>query len=95
MNAYTEKQGDLTCKLEEKLDSLACQKLEWELDMRINEYHKNIVFDLENVEYISSTFIRICIKMVKLIGKERFYITHANPNVMNVFSMANLTDICR
>jgi anti-anti-sigma regulatory factor len=93
MNIYKEEQGILTCILDTKLDTIACQKLEWDLEMRTTEHHNNIIFDLVNTEYISSSFIRICIKMVQLIGRERFSLLHVNPNVMQVLIMANLTGI--
>lgn len=94
MNTFKTEADKLICLLEERMDTIACQKLEWDLDNRITGDHKYIVFDLTNTEFICSSFLRICIRMVNLIGKERFSVTHVNPNVMQVFVMANLTEIC-
>lgn len=94
MNTFKTEGNKLICLLEERMDTISCQKLEWDLDMRITGDHKYIVFDLENTEFVSSSFLRICIRMLNLIGKDRFSVIHVNPNVMQVFVMANLTEIC-
>ncbi|MHC1708554.1 MAG: STAS domain-containing protein [Bacteroidales bacterium] len=94
MNTFQIINDKLICQLEDRLDTISCQKLEWDLDMRITENQKYIVFDLAQTEYISSSFLRICIRMLNLIGHERFSVIHVNQNVMQVFAMANLTEIC-
>jgi anti-anti-sigma factor len=68
-----------------------------ELENEISENMKvnitSVVFDLQEVDYISSSFLRIVIKIVKAVGKENFAITNVQPSIMKVFKIANLTEI--
>ena len=95
MNKYIKDNNLLTCVLSGKIDTLNSSVLEAEVNDNMNEGINAVVFDLQEVEYISSTFLRIVIKMVKTLGKENFVITNVQPSVMLVFKMANLTEIIK
>ncbi len=94
MNTFREESGKLICELEERLDTISSQSLEWEMDMRIKT-HQEVVFDLGKVEFVSSTFLRLCLKLAKILGKEKFSLVNVSPTVMKVFQIANLTELCR
>ncbi|HRY33328.1 MAG TPA: STAS domain-containing protein [Bacteroidales bacterium] len=95
MNTFREENGKLICALEERLDTISSQSLEWEMDMRIKSQHNEVVFDLDKVEFVSSTFLRLCLKLAKILGKEKFSLMNVSPTVMKVFQIANLTELCR
>jgi len=50
---------------------------------------KKIVFDLEKVDYIDSSFLRLCIIASKA-GPGRFTIVHVTPTVRKVLTIAGL-----
>jgi anti-anti-sigma factor len=51
-----------------------------------------IVFDLENVDFVASSFIRICISAFKEVGHENFSVINTRPIIKKTFAIAGLTD---
>jgi len=95
MNKYIRDNNLLTCILSGKIDTLNCSVLENEISENMKDNITSVVFNLQEVDYISSTFLRIVIKMVKLLSKENFVISNVQPSVMKVFKIANLTEIIK
>jgi anti-anti-sigma factor len=52
-----------------------------------------LVFDLRDVNYISSSFIRICVNTAKQIQKGKFSIIHCDPFIKKTFKIAGLDDL--
>jgi len=63
-----------------------------EKGMALDESFK-IVFDLANINYASSTFLRIVLMMVKRVGKGNFTITNTNQFIRDMFKMAALDQL--
>jgi len=95
MNKYIKKDNLLTCILSGKIDTLNSSVLENEINENMKEDIASVEFDLQDVDYISSTFLRIVIKIVKILGKENFLITNVQPSVMKVFMISNLAEIIK
>jgi len=95
MNKYIRDNNLLTCVLSGKIDTLNCSVLETEIIENVQENITSVIFDMQDVDYISSTFLRIVIKMVKALGKENFVLINVQPSVMKVFKIANLTEIIK
>ena len=57
------------------------------------DWHYPVVFDLKNVDYISSAFLGICIMISKEVGRENFSIVNVNPAMKKVFKIAKLDTI--
>ena len=78
-------------KVEGRLDTVTAP----DLDKRINELDaKEIVLELENLEYISSAGLRVLLaahkKFVRLNGMK---VTNVKPEVMEIFEMTGFADI--
>lgn len=95
MNKYFINESLLTCILNGKMDTLNASILESEIDKNLKENITSITFDLKDVDYISSAFLRIVIKTVKALGKENFTVLNVQPSIMKVFKIANLTEIIK
>jgi anti-anti-sigma factor len=54
-----------------------------------------LVFDFTEVEYISSSFLRICIKKYKQLGTERFCVKNPTSDIKRVFKIAGLEKMIR
>ncbi len=93
MNKYKKNNNLLNCVLTGRIDTLNSSAFEKEIDENIKEDITSVVFDLQEVDYISSAFLRIVIKTVKAIGKDNFSIINVQPSVMKVFKIANLSEI--
>jgi anti-anti-sigma factor len=95
MNKYIKHDTHLTCILSGKIDTLNCSVLEKEINENMNENITSVLFDLQEVDYISSTFLRIVIRIVKEVGEKNFTVSNVHPSVMKVFKIANLTEIIK
>lgn len=93
---YEQKDGQLICRFDEELSTLACSQIAGELSRRIAEVSQDanikVVFDLADTSYIASAFLRLCVNHAKAL-KERFCIVNADQNIKDVFDIAGLTEV--
>lgn len=87
---FKNENGSLTVKLIGKLDTMTAPKLEEELSKKINEVQE-IIFDLEELKYISSSGIRVLLTIKKKIGNMK--ILKPTDVVMEVFEITGLSDV--
>lgn len=95
MEIQTIKNEDATTvKLIGRLDTMTSSTLEDALD-GIIEDTVNLVFDMENLEYISSAGLRIILSAQKLLSKKggNVSIINCQPDVKEVFSITGFSDI--
>ena len=82
--------GKLTVKVIGKLDTMTAPKLEEELSKNIDGV-KEIVFNFEELKYISSSGIRVLVSTKKKIGNMK--ILKPTDEVMDVFNITRLVNI--
>jgi len=82
-------ENDLTIYLEGRLDTTTVQDLEKELENIDN--NNNIIFDFENLEYISSAGLRLVLKIKKQNDKTK--VINCNPEVYEIFKMTGFSEI--
>ena len=94
MNIKQKKEGEkLTLCIEGSIDTNTAPELN-DLLERSMPHINELVMDFEKVDYISSAGLRIIIfaqKTMSIQGK--FYITHVNDDVMEIFEMTSISDI--
>lgn len=95
MNKFLKTDKLLTCILSGKIDTLNCVVLEKEMAENMKEDISSVIFDLQEVDYISSTFLRIVIQLVKTLGKENFAIINVQPSVTLVFKISGLSELIK
>lgn len=93
----------LTCIFTGRLDTILCTQISAELDNRyislIENEDKNglldfsLVFDLKDVNFISSSFIRLCMAGKKRTGDGKFCILNSDPFIKKTFKIAGLDEI--
>ena len=49
-----------------------------------------IVFDLKDVDFVASSFIRVCLFVAKKISQSNFSITNTSPHVNRTFKVSGL-----
>jgi anti-anti-sigma factor len=74
----------------DRLDTLACTGVEADLRTRLAGSSEPVLFDLSNVEYVSSAFLRLCVLTCRKCGAQGFRIVNVNPTVKRVFKIAGL-----
>lgn len=78
-----------------QLNSAACETLDGEVDVALLKEPEFVVFDLAEVSFIASIFLRLCLKTFKKMGRERFCIINASPSVIKIFTIAGLKEMLK
>lgn len=83
----------LTIALDGRLDTITSQQLEKELRRSIDGVTE-LVFDLENLSYITSAGLRVLSVAQKVMNRQgHLSIIHCQPDVMEIFDVTGLTDV--
>ena len=98
--SYNEKESVLSCFFSGHLGADSSAEITETINNKINEVKGSdnppevlkIVFDLKDVEFIASSFIRICIATFKEVGHENYSIINTRPIIKKTFAMAGLAD---
>lgn len=84
---------DITLKISGRLDTTTAPELESELDSFISEA-KALVFDMNELEYISSAGLRVILKAQKIMNTQgSMKLIGVNESVLEVFEITGFTDI--
>ena len=76
-----------------RLDTTTAPELEKELETLLSEV-KELVFDMSELEYISSAGLRVLLKAQKTMNTQgNMKVTHANESIMEVFEITGFLDI--
>jgi anti-anti-sigma regulatory factor len=75
-----------------QLTFIVCDDVEEELFKKA-KLVKNVLFDLNEVEYISSEFVKVCAKMLKQFGRKDFIVTNIGEFPEFVFQTSGLKRI--
>ena len=85
----------LMVALEGRLDTTTAPKLEEELRSSVDGITR-LVFDVEELEYISSAGLRVLLAMQKLMNQQgEMMLQNVNEAVMEVFEVTGFSDILR
>jgi len=88
-----QKDGKLIISFENRMDTAACSGIEKEVDGQVEKAGQPVVFDLKNVDFVSSAFLRLCISAAKKTGAGKFQVTNASPQIKKVFKIAGMDQI--
>lgn len=89
---------ELRVFFDKNLNTTYCANLEKPLREEIEHTTKSgstrtIVFDLADVEFISSAFLRICLVVHKLYGSQEIRVENASEDIKKVFSVSGLSQV--
>ena len=87
---FKNENGKLTVKVIGRLDTMTSPKLEEEISKNANGIQE-IIFDLEELKYISSSGIRVLVSTKKKIGNMK--VLNPTDIVMEVFEITGLVDV--
>jgi len=91
MVTFKRRGDELQCVFSGRLDTNVCQQLEGSVREQMETGPAWVVFDMAEVEYISSMFLRLCIQTAKQVDTGSFSLVNARPEVKSVFQFAGLT----
>jgi anti-anti-sigma factor len=94
---YNSDEQVLTLTFAGRLDTLAAGRLTEmmasEPAMQTLKPADKIVFDLNDVDYVASSFIRICVAQAKQLERGRFRIANCQPFIKKTFKISGLDEL--
>lgn len=84
-------EGRVLCKFSGHIDTRKCLESERDVVSSI-ECARSIIFDLDGVEYIDSSFLRLCGKAYYKVNAGNFSIINVAPAVKKIFKIAGLAE---
>jgi anti-anti-sigma factor len=81
---------DVRCVFSGRLDTAACDGLWEQLEPALGAGPATVCFDMDNVDYIASAFLRICIRAAKVVPKGALTVENPTPVVKKTFKIAGL-----
>ena len=85
-----ELQDRLVVRFESRMDTARCAEIATELRASLAASPVPVVFDLEQVDFVSSAFLRLCIYAHQQASGQGFQIVNAGPSIKRVFKIAGL-----
>ncbi len=87
--SYIVNKDQLVCSFSGKMDTASCINLKDSLSDKIKDHNDQaVVFDMKKVDYISSSFLRLC--AITEVAAQSFSVVGTNPTVKRVFMIAGL-----
>ncbi len=96
MVEYDEVGDVLTCRFSGRVDTPAAMDMESELLDKVQGAGKPVVFDFNGLEYVASSFLRLCVKVVRILGSAKLKVVGASEEIRHILEMtgfAKLMDI--
>ena len=89
----TQNNSKLTIALDGRLDTTTAPQLEAEIKSSLNGITE-LVFELSNLEYISSAGLRVLLSAQKIMNKQGKMVIHgASEEIMEIFDVTGFIDI--
>ncbi|MCK4357159.1 MAG: STAS domain-containing protein [Candidatus Cloacimonetes bacterium] len=88
MVKFNKKKNSLVCSFTGRLDTQNCMQWQDELIAKVKELKFPVCFDLQGVNYIASSFLRVCLKVAKEVKSENLSLINLCPSIKKVFKIA-------
>ena len=97
-----DEQARLTCRFSGELRTNECMDLQEKIALRVTSFLRDcrdassepaIVFDLKEVPFASSVFVRIVLSCIQRVGKDHFTVINANEFLLGLFRTVGLRDV--
>ncbi len=89
----TVENDNLTLSLEGRLDTLTAPQLEAEVNGKLDGV-KTLIFDFQNLAYVSSAGLRILFMAQKIMNKQgKMIVRNANADIKDIFTVTGFSNI--
>ena len=89
----TPQEGSLTVYLEGNLDTIAALDLDEKMKSMLNGV-EHLVVDLESLEYVSSSGLRVLLSAYKtMVRQGDMQVVHVSDNIQDIFDMTGFSNI--
>ncbi len=83
----------LICTFTGRLDTITCTNWQPEYKEMLDDFEGDVVFDLTEVDYISSLFLRVCLETAKNLRVKSLRIQDPTTEVKKMFEIAGFNRI--
>jgi anti-anti-sigma factor len=90
MTSTCEPQEQLIIRFKGLLDTIRCDEIGPDIRAQLAEPREPVVFDLSGVDFVSSSFLSLCIYARRRAGDHGFQVINVCPMVKRVFKIAGL-----
>ena len=98
MLEFKTEEEKLICSFSGRIDTKSTMEIEDELIEKVQHAGKPVVFDFANLEYIASSFLRLCVKAARVIPHSKLTVINASEDILHILEMTGfdkLMDIKR
>ena len=93
MIVYTEEGDKLRCTFPGAMHTAACTAVEADLMARVAKAAGPVEFDLGRVDFVASSFLRLCLAVTRKLGRGRLKLVNVQPGVKKVITISGLTEL--
>ena len=95
---FFEIDNTLSCLFSGRIDERICSEIEHDLVQHVSDFKKDredvhLKFDLTEVIFISSPFLRLCLICFKVFGKDHFSIANVSADIYQVFHISGFAEM--
>lgn len=91
MVTFTEQDNEVICAFSGQLSTAEVMKDEPAVDQKVDQRRdRSVVFDLSEVSFVASSFLRLCLKTARGTGRARFSVRNLSPETKKVYLICGL-----
>jgi anti-anti-sigma factor len=90
MSPTCEPQEQLVIQFKGSMDTARCNQIGPDVRAQVADPNQPVVFDLGGVDFVSSSFLSLCVYARRQAGDNGFQIVNVRPLVKRVFMIAGL-----
>jgi len=83
----------LVCRFSGRIDTNAANEMENSLLEKVGMADKPVVFDFSGLEYVASSFLRLCVKVVRVLGSSRLRVVGASGEIVRILEMTGFSKL--
>ena len=92
MVGFQQEEDKLLCRFIGRMDTTVSMSIEKDVLENIRRSSTPVVFDLQEVDYVASAFLRLCIAGAKAAGERKMTMINVKPAIKKVFKVAGLDE---
>jgi anti-anti-sigma factor len=93
MTSTCEPQEQLIVRFQGSMDTTRCDEVGPDVRAQLAEPNQPVVFDLAKVDFISSSFLSLCVYAARQAGNNGFHVVNVSPMIKRVFKIAGFDEM--
>ncbi len=91
MVTFTEQDNEIICIFAGQLSTAEVMKDEPAVDQKLEQLRdRSVIFDLREVSFVASSFLRLCLKTARGAEHGRFSVRNLTPEIQKVYVICGL-----